>query len=124
MALIRCNECGREVSDRAATCPHCGNPVAEYEYHTVTYASTWGVKGGKISDIISTMSNAGWEYLSQVRDLPEQQVDIRFRRISRPAQAPAPLTKIGNPYGCVVFIIPACGLLVALFEFASKAINA
>lgn len=27
MALIACRECGREVSDRAAACPHCGCPV-------------------------------------------------------------------------------------------------
>lgn len=26
MALTRCNECGKEVSDRAPGCPHCGNP--------------------------------------------------------------------------------------------------
>jgi TM2 domain-containing membrane protein YozV len=28
MALTRCSECGGEVSDRAAACPKCGNPVA------------------------------------------------------------------------------------------------
>lgn len=28
MALINCIECNREVSDRAAACPHCGAPVA------------------------------------------------------------------------------------------------
>ena len=27
MALIRCAECGRDVSDQAATCPNCGAPV-------------------------------------------------------------------------------------------------
>ena len=27
MALIRCGECGREVSDRASSCPSCGAPV-------------------------------------------------------------------------------------------------
>ncbi|MCH7905614.1 MAG: zinc-ribbon domain-containing protein [Armatimonadetes bacterium] len=27
MALIKCKECGREVSDNAASCPHCGNPI-------------------------------------------------------------------------------------------------
>lgn len=27
MALISCNECGKEVSDQAAACPNCGNPV-------------------------------------------------------------------------------------------------
>jgi len=28
MALINCSECGKQVSDRAAACPHCGAPVA------------------------------------------------------------------------------------------------
>ena len=27
MALINCSECGKEVSDKAATCPNCGNPI-------------------------------------------------------------------------------------------------
>lgn len=25
MALIKCNDCGRTISDRAKTCPHCGH---------------------------------------------------------------------------------------------------
>ena len=29
MALIKCNECGHEVSSRAKTCPNCGNPLDE-----------------------------------------------------------------------------------------------
>ena len=28
MALIKCSECGREISDKAATCPGCGAPVS------------------------------------------------------------------------------------------------
>lgn len=27
MALIRCPECGREISDKAAACPGCGYPM-------------------------------------------------------------------------------------------------
>lgn len=27
MALIKCSECGQNVSDRASACPHCGNPL-------------------------------------------------------------------------------------------------
>ncbi len=27
MAMINCPECGKEISDKAATCPHCGTPV-------------------------------------------------------------------------------------------------
>lgn len=28
MALIKCPECGKEISDKAASCPHCGCPVS------------------------------------------------------------------------------------------------
>ena len=27
MALVKCTECGREISDKAEKCPNCGNPV-------------------------------------------------------------------------------------------------
>lgn len=29
MALIRCPDCGRDVSDRASACPNCGRPLNE-----------------------------------------------------------------------------------------------
>lgn len=28
MALIRCPECRKEISDKAETCPHCGMPIS------------------------------------------------------------------------------------------------
>lgn len=28
MALIKCPECGKEVSDRASACPNCGCPIS------------------------------------------------------------------------------------------------
>lgn len=28
MALIKCPECGKEISDKAAACPNCGAPIA------------------------------------------------------------------------------------------------
>jgi uncharacterized membrane protein YvbJ len=28
VALISCSECGKEVSEKAATCPNCGAPIA------------------------------------------------------------------------------------------------
>jgi zinc-ribbon domain len=30
MALIKCAECGKEVSDKAVSCPACGNPLAAH----------------------------------------------------------------------------------------------
>ena len=29
MALIKCSECGKEISDKAAGCPNCGCPMPE-----------------------------------------------------------------------------------------------
>lgn len=31
MALINCPECGKEISDKAAACPHCGCPSSEWK---------------------------------------------------------------------------------------------
>lgn len=28
MALIKCSECSKEVSDKAQSCPNCGSPIA------------------------------------------------------------------------------------------------
>jgi uncharacterized membrane protein YvbJ len=28
MAMIKCPECGKDVSSKASSCPSCGNPVA------------------------------------------------------------------------------------------------
>jgi hypothetical protein len=28
MALIKCPECGKEISDKASACPNCGCPIA------------------------------------------------------------------------------------------------
>ena len=31
MALITCNECGREISNTAVSCPHCGFQINKSE---------------------------------------------------------------------------------------------
>lgn len=28
MALIKCPECGQQISDKANVCPNCGHPIA------------------------------------------------------------------------------------------------
>lgn len=51
MALIKCNECGHEVSDKASVCPNCGNPIRDghvcYECGTI------------ITEGLSTCPNCG-----------------------------------------------------------------
>lgn len=44
MALIKCSECGREISDKAAACIHCGCPVSASK--TTTFAGHKVVQTG------------------------------------------------------------------------------
>lgn len=46
MALIKCPECGRKVSDKAKTCPDCGYPIAANNSSgTVTIKIANGIAG-------------------------------------------------------------------------------
>lgn len=38
MSLTLCPECSREISDRAAACPHCGYPMGEERQAPILYA--------------------------------------------------------------------------------------
>ena len=36
MAIIKCSECGKEVSDKSHVCIHCGNPISEERINIVS----------------------------------------------------------------------------------------
>ena len=38
MAMIKCPECGKEFSDKAAACPNCGCPISEVKKNPSTPA--------------------------------------------------------------------------------------
>ena len=44
MALIKCRECGKEISDKAVMCPHCGYKKPEPERFSVLHTSIGGRK--------------------------------------------------------------------------------
>ena len=52
MALIKCNECGKEISDTAKACPHCG-----YENNLITCPEC----KKRIESNMNTCSNCGYE---------------------------------------------------------------
>ena len=39
MALIKCPECGKEISDKALSCPNCGNPMNQQAQQQEEYLS-------------------------------------------------------------------------------------
>jgi hypothetical protein len=41
MAIIACKECTREISDKAACCPHCGASIAEVAQHEPRRVKRW-----------------------------------------------------------------------------------
>lgn len=52
MALIKCSECGRKVSEKAAACPNCGAPIA---------SPSPTVKLDPSSHVRNTRTGARWE---------------------------------------------------------------
>ena len=54
MALIKCTKCGQMISDKAISCPNCGNPIVSKLHGNGT--STNGVKAGKSLITISLIT--------------------------------------------------------------------
>ncbi len=90
MALIKCSECGKEVSDKAAACPGCGAPLT---------ALPTAVSIDPSSHAHVTRTGAKWEGLGFVLVLVGMVVGIA---------ASPPISTIGGiaaAIGIVVFII-------------------
>ena len=54
MALIKCKECGKEISSEAEACPSCGRKKAKE-----TSGVTWVVLGIIVIGVYSAISNSG-----------------------------------------------------------------
>lgn len=72
MALMKCPECGKEVSTVATSCPHCGYPLkkeepAQYETMAVK-VRCWGRSPDALNDKLRQYTTQGWEVVSAVED--------------------------------------------------------
>jgi len=62
MGLITCSECGKEISDRAASCPSCGNPLSavrsggSFLTRNLSCTSTLGIGCGGLLVVFFIMS--------------------------------------------------------------------
>ena len=77
MALIKCKECGKDISDQAASCPNCGAPTAKTipKKEQKTSPITWAAA---IAIIV------GLVWYAQSRDykehnLPVLPIEVKFR---------------------------------------------
>lgn len=54
MALVKCEECGHEISDKATACPHCGCPISAAKEKT----PKWFENAGKwANQLVVKMKN-------------------------------------------------------------------
>ena len=64
MALIRCDECGKEISDKAKICPQCGFPL-RFEAGCGTYLLIFLFSiiflYSSCKEIITSQYNIFWE---------------------------------------------------------------
>ncbi len=56
MSLVKCTECGKEISDKAVSCPNCGCPVSQMKTET---ASNYGYGNSYYGDSQSKIYNGG-----------------------------------------------------------------
>lgn len=80
MALIKCSECGKEISDQATSCPSCGAPTTKSALPAAkvkrkTSPVAWAA-------LIAIIVGLGWysqsrEYKEQ--SLPTLPIEVKFR---------------------------------------------
>ena len=54
MAMVKCAECGKEVSDKATTCPSCGAPIAGVQ--ATKQEKEFSVRQGAITGFIGAVA--------------------------------------------------------------------
>lgn len=96
MALIICPECGREISDMATNCPHCGYPLSVERGPVSDQTYTPGVSDFDMDDF----KVPGKDFIPE--DTPENAVVTRKR---------TPVVPIIITVACFIVIAAACVII-------------
>ena len=63
VALIKCKECGKEISDQAISCPNCGYPMVHPKPNYPDIKHTWDMDSDYYYDTKNEREISEWEYL-------------------------------------------------------------
>lgn len=64
MALFKCPECEKEISDKATTCPHCGFPLKELSTSSNTNPPEQKMQKTKGSNRVTKNSHERFEFVA------------------------------------------------------------
>ncbi len=104
MAMVKCAECGKEVSDKATTCPSCGAPIAGVQ--ATQQEKEHSVRPGAITGLIGAI---GYPIVLGILQAIDDNTPDR----------PAAITISANPAEGWTIVIPAilCGVIVGAICF-------
>ena len=77
MALIKCPECGKEISNKAKCCIHCGYPLDEIQNFSTEYSFE-----GKDTHNFSQKINSSFDKINYTQKQPESLRDLVQKRNS------------------------------------------
>lgn len=80
MALITCKECGKEVSDKAATCPGCGAPTASNATARPGRRKTSPVAWAALVAIVVALVAYTQSRSYKEQSLPLLPIEVQFRK--------------------------------------------
>lgn len=87
MAMIKCSECGKDVSDTAKTCPSCGakvrKPVSKFKAAVIVLMGVAAVYASVQSDRISEEARAQEDARRAAMSPEERQVEDRMQEMAR-----------------------------------------
>ena len=88
MALISCPECGKEVSDKAATCPNCGVSIKQGKLSSL-------LEKGKMQ--IPVIQETGQKYIKTMQETGKKHLDTLQKNIQdNPEQAKEQIPVVEN----------------------------
>jgi hypothetical protein len=99
MALITCPECESQVSDRAAACPKCGNPLEQRRtFATALAGHRWEARSAGLAaeGLEATFRNDG--SFQGVLENPPNDMVIRPQRVSGKWHVAGPLLLLSYRY--------------------------
>ena len=79
MALIKCPECGTEVSDKAIACPKCAYPIAEIANRGKIRIKVYPQSEYYVQQLVSISSNGQLLWQGHTGEIAELKIDQPIR---------------------------------------------